>query len=1133
MPRRPSGTPIEHADEQAAAEISSSRESGAITDERHHTLHVEVPAQAGEWNKKLQNLESSPRARVSASWRRQLATGSTSETSTDKVLMAGEGKSSDSMADNRGALKSRTRSPWSCSLLTAITAATAVVFLLAIIHSAVTRQLDPQGCVMSRMSPTYIKLSGFDTEHTRFATKYSLYLYREEGVDEYSQNNIGLRGVPVLFLPGNAGSYKQVRSLSSEASRYFHDHIKRDQKAMRSGVSSLDFFTIDFNEDLAAFHGQTLLDQAEYANEAVAYILSLYTDPKRSQRDSSLPDPSSVILIGHSMGGIVARSVLVTPNYQSNSVNTIITMSTPHARPPVSFDADIVFAYKRMNDFWRDSYSQERPSNNPLRYTTLISIAGGGLDTTVPSDYASLSSLVPETHGFTVFTSTIPDVWTGMDHLAITWADQIRKVIVKSLFDTIDVRRPSQTKPRPERMRTFRKWYLTGLEESAPKSMPGTEPSVLLTLGDSSRSTISQTRNLTLPRLGTQKETIAKLLPIPMAEKGRPRTLTLLTDQPMDPNGEFENIQVLFCSAFPLQSSQSSAQLGTDIDLSDGSSGFSRLACKRPAGDAIHLPASTRTSKFSFEQVSPFTYLQYKLEDLADHQFLAIVDQAIAPSGGWVFAEIADIADSTLHTNVGLRRLLLRGLHIELPAQRPMMMDIKVPALHSSLLAFSLHLKSQGCGADSELFTPLLRQYINAPHESKYFVNFKQGDINLHGEAPFMPPTLGGVKPSDGVSFQIWSDPTCDASLDFSLRIDLAGSIGKLVVRYRTVFAAFPLLVVAMVLRKQFRVYDTTGIYITFFESLDQSLRKALPVLLLSMTFFATAFSSSKPSDFGFQTTANGTEVAVDYTQNDLLLGSQDTFFWFLVPLAGLISIGGCVLLNYLALTLVYALSAVQTLLTNKSGPVGSDDTKRYIPGFVASSPRRRIINTIVLLLLVSTVIPYQFAFLVACIIQLATCTRALSYTSDNRSGQQHNFFNYAHSVFILMLWVLPLHLPTLVVWVHNLAVHWLTPFSSHHNVLSIMPFIFLVETMTSGSMVPRMANQVKWITNVLFFVLAVYAAVYGVTYAYRLHYLANIVALWLVVLHFSVRPGFSFSGISSLFEAENDLETADVKKRP
>jgi len=81
--------------------------------------------------------------------------------------------------------------------------------------------------------------------------------------------------------------------------------------------------------------------------------------------------------------------------------------------------------------------------------------------------------------------------------------------------------------------------------------------------------------------------------------------------------------------------------------------------------------------------------------------------------------------------------------------------------------------------------------------------------------------------------------------------------------------------------------------------------------------------------------------------------------------------------------------------------------------------------------------------------------------------------------------------------------------------------------------MVPRMINPIKWVTNVLFFVLAVYAAVYGVTYAYRLHYLANIVALWLVVLHFSVRSGGFFNSVGSLFESENDIETADGKKRP
>lgn len=58
------------------------------------------------------------------------------------------------------------------------------------------------------------------------------------------------------------------------------------------------------------------------------------------------------------------------------------------------------------------------------------------------------------------------------------------------------------------------------------------------------------------------------------------------------------------------------------------------------------------------------------------------------------------------------------------------------------------------------------------------------------------------------------------------------------------------------------------------------------------------------------------------------------------------------------------------------------------------------------------------------------------------------------------MLWVLPINIPVLVVWVHNLTVHWLTPFSSHHNVLSIMPFILLVETLTGGKMIPRVTTR-------------------------------------------------------------------------
>lgn len=1013
---------------------------------------------------------------------------------------AGDGQSN---AEVRGLRKTRAQSPWTWRPLTLITTALALLSLSIIVRSSLKLQVDPQGCVMSMMTPTYIKLSGFDTEHSRFATKYSLYLYREEGVDEYTQDNIGLRGAPVLFIPGNAGSYKQVRSLSSEASRYYHNVLRHDANALKEGVRAFDFFTIDFNEDLSAFHGQTLMDQAEYVNEAVAYILSLYHDGNRLRRDPQLPDPSSVILIGHSMGGIVARTVLVTPKYQANSVNTIITMSTPHARPPVTFDADVVSLYQQVNQYWRESYLQRWASNNPLWHTTLISIAGGGRDTTVPSDYTNIASLVPESHGFTVFTSTIPNVWTSMDHLAITWADQVRKVIIRSLYDVVDVRRAGQTKPRSERMKAFRRWFLTGLEEETPKNLRETAHEVLLTLGDQSRSLVAKSNNVTFRQLGAQDQTSAVLLPIPVVDNSTSKRFSLMTDQRMDAQGSFGKMEVLFCSAFPLAGGLTSMPLPVQFDLSSGDASATRLACKRPAGDGIQLPASTRTSQFAFDQQqAPFTYLNYDLRDLQDYQFVAMVDKSTEISNSWAYAEIVSNTDSVIDSNVGLPRLLLRGLNVELPPMRPVVTDIRVPSLRSSLLTYSLQVRQHGCSADSELFTPLVRQHIENPHESKFFVNFKQGDVNLHGVAPFMPPTLDGREPKSGVAFQIWSDPTCNSSLEVRLRADPVGSLGKLVVRYRTVFAAFPLLVVAMVLRKQFRVYDNSGVFISFSESLDQSLRLPLPILLLSMTFFATAFTTAGTANIRPHNHPHSNGTAVNFAQNDLLLGSQDTFFWFLVPLAGLLSIGACVILNYAILALLDVVVSISSLVSQSYVKV-DDSEKGIASAFVASTPRRRAINTAVLLFLVATIIPYPFAYVVACIVQLTTCTRALRYAKESRSGAAHNFFNYTYSILILMLWVLPINLPVLVVWIHNMVVHWLTAFSSHHNVLSIAPFILLVETLSSGMMVPSV-RSFRWATNLLFFALAVYSALYGMTYAYRLHYIANIIALWLVLLHFS-----------------------------
>lgn len=90
----------------------------------------------------------------------------------------------DDMAEGYGRRRSRWRNPWNLSLLTLGTMVLAALMLFGIVQSFFTRQLDAKGCAMSQMWAAYVKFDDFDTEHTRFASKYSLYMYREGLIDE-------------------------------------------------------------------------------------------------------------------------------------------------------------------------------------------------------------------------------------------------------------------------------------------------------------------------------------------------------------------------------------------------------------------------------------------------------------------------------------------------------------------------------------------------------------------------------------------------------------------------------------------------------------------------------------------------------------------------------------------------------------------------------------------------------------------------------------------------------------------------------------------------------------------------------------------------------------------------------------
>jgi hypothetical protein len=183
-----------------------------------------------------------------------------------------------------------------------------------------------------------------------------------------------------------------------------------------------------------------------------------------------------------------------------------------------------------------------------------------------------------------------------------------------------------------------------------------------------------------------------------------------------------------------------------------------------------------------------------------------------------------------------------------------------------------------------------------------------------------MPPPLQGGGATEGLSLQLWTDPACNSTVTVTLKVDVLGSAGKLVMRYRTIFAAFPLLVIALVLRKQFSVYDSTGVFMSFTQSMDQCIRTSLPAIFIALTFFGVAVSKSSRSVWSrqlFGGLEDGNELNPDFTINDLMLGTPDPFFWFLVPLFAIISVGICIAANYLILLVIHILVFIITRARN------------------------------------------------------------------------------------------------------------------------------------------------------------------------------------------------------------------------
>jgi glycosylphosphatidylinositol deacylase len=461
-------------------------------------------------------------------------------------------------------------------------------------------------------------------------------------------------------------------------------------------------------------------------------------------------------------------------------------------------------------------------------------------------------------------------------------------------------------------------------------------------LEENTDSVLAQGERLVIRALGHETHSKAHFLPVPPQGSLDGRKFTLLTSAHIDREGYSNQLEVLFCSVYPLHAGHYASLFTMNLDLSGEGhgSGSTRLACKNGAVDSITLPASTVHSKYAFDKSRPFSYIQYDLETVAEHQFVAIVNKADAPSDDFLIAEFSANSEAQIIFDTNIKQFLWSPLHWKLQTDRPLVMNMKVPALDSSLLAYHLTISSKDCGSDT-LFRPLVRQYISDVYESKFFVNVAEADINIHGVAPYMPPSMRSKDTQHGIAFQVWSDPTCAAPLHVALSVDIPGSFGKLWMRYRTLFATFPLVIVALVLAKQFKVYDDTGFFISFTEGLNLCLRRDVPLLISGLVFVLMIVSNSSKAVSSTPTTSqwfdrhhsNATESMSDYTMNNLLTGSPDPFFWFLLPVFGVICTGLTIAINYLLLFVTY----IFTLILSQVYRAPKSDEARFALLFTCS----------------------------------------------------------------------------------------------------------------------------------------------------------------------------------------------------
>uniref|UniRef100_A0A7E4SJI0 GPI inositol-deacylase n=2 Tax=Echinococcus granulosus TaxID=6210 RepID=A0A7E4SJI0_ECHGR len=279
---------------------------------------------------------------------------------------------------------------------------------------------------------TYMEPIPLKGEALNSCQRYGLGVYRESGYTFLPTGSDGT--IPVLFIPGSQGHPKQVRALASTT---FVTSLTQSLNY------SFEFFSLDFSEDTSALSSEVIERQTECVANVIPFVYRLFTKA-----------PIPIIVVGHSMGGVVAHYALAKARFEPSIVNSVITLASPLRSPVVALSVHLLRIYDRIHEFWRNV-----SLDSSYDHLTFLSITGG------ISDYQVWDGLgkttLPVDRALHLSTPSINKVWLSCDHLCILWCKQLVSRLNHALFANVNATTRMPLTNRVQQMEMLQSTFLS------------------------------------------------------------------------------------------------------------------------------------------------------------------------------------------------------------------------------------------------------------------------------------------------------------------------------------------------------------------------------------------------------------------------------------------------------------------------------------------------------------------------------------------------------------------------------------------------------------------------------------------------------------------------------------------------